>query len=122
MKPLADGLLDEIVRRLVDEFAPERIILFGSHAWGTPDDDSDVDLMVIVPESTEPGVRRAQRGHRRLRGLPISKDIIVKTREEFDRFARLEASLSHKILERGRTLYGPGAGQPDAGLAPKGLP
>ena len=35
-------VLDEIVQRLVSEFSPEQIILFGSHAWGDPDADSDL--------------------------------------------------------------------------------
>ena len=54
MKSLPTGLLAEMTRRLVAEFHPERIILFGSHAWGKPTDDSDVDLFVIVPETAEP--------------------------------------------------------------------
>ena len=49
MKELSQGILREITRRLVAEFQPEQVILFGSHAWGTPHQDSDVDLLVIVP-------------------------------------------------------------------------
>jgi predicted nucleotidyltransferase len=53
---LSPELLHEIVQRLVDEFHPERIILFGSHAWGTPTNDSDIDLLGryrVVPASLE---------------------------------------------------------------------
>jgi predicted nucleotidyltransferase len=46
-------IFSEIVDRLVTEFDPERIILFGSHAWGNPDEDSDIDLLVIVSETKE---------------------------------------------------------------------
>ena len=42
-------VLDEAVRRLVDKFHPEKIILFGSQARGTADNRSDVDLLVIYP-------------------------------------------------------------------------
>jgi uncharacterized protein len=48
MRPISDNLLDEMTQKLVREFQPEQVILFGSHAWGTPDRSSDIDLMVIV--------------------------------------------------------------------------
>jgi predicted nucleotidyltransferase len=103
---LPQGLLAQAIERLKAEFQPEQIYLFGSHAWGTPHEDSDVDLMVIVPKSAERAIRRMQRAHRCLRGLRMSKDVFVQTREEFDRYKDLRASLQHQILERGRKLYG----------------
>ena len=63
MKHVDDGTLQEIVRRLVTEFQPEAILLFGSHAWGTPTTDRDLDLLVIVSESDEEPTARATRGH-----------------------------------------------------------
>ena len=51
LKTIPPGLLEQAVERLKSEFQPEQIWLFGSHAWGTPTEDSDVDLMVIVPSS-----------------------------------------------------------------------
>lgn len=103
---LSPELLQEIVRRLVDEFRPERIILFGSYAWGTPSPDSDVDLLVVVGASTLPPAQRAARAHRALRGLGIPKDVVVRTREEIEQSRRVPASLEAEILERGRPLYG----------------
>ena len=47
MKTLDADLLQTATQRLVTEFQPEQIWLFGSHAWGTPTEDSDVDLMVV---------------------------------------------------------------------------
>ena len=44
-------IVPEIVRRLVAEFEPDQIFLFGSRAWGQPGSDSDYDLMVLVAES-----------------------------------------------------------------------
>ena len=105
MLSIPDGLLDEIVRRLVDEFHPERIILFGSHAWGMPNEDSDIDLMVIVAERQETSHRLAVRGHRSLREIPVAVDIIVKTRAEFERYASVLASLDCKVRDEGKTLY-----------------
>ena len=54
-------LSQEITHRLENEFQPEEIILFGSHAWGTPDEDSDLDLLVIVPQSGLTSARSAPR-------------------------------------------------------------
>ena len=92
--------------RLKAEFQPEEIYLFGSHAWGVPTDDSDVDLLVIVRESSEKAVRRAQRAHRCLSGLGFAKDVLVPTRAQVDRYKHLRASLFHQVLANGRKLYG----------------
>jgi predicted nucleotidyltransferase len=103
---LTAELLQEIVQRLVDEFHPERIILFGSHAWGTPSPDSDVDLLVVVSASQLPPAQRAVRAHRALRGLGIPKDVLVRTHDEIERYRLVPASIEAEILERGRPLYG----------------
>ena len=106
MKTIQPGLLETAVERLKAEFQPEAIYLFGSHAWGTPTDDSDVDLMVVVSASDEPSIRRSQRAHQCLRGLRMAKDVIVPTRAQVDRYKHLRASLFHQVLHQGRKLYG----------------
>ena len=106
MKIIPQGLLETAVERLKAEFQPEEIYLFGSHAWGTPTDDSDVDLMVIVPASDERPIRRMQRAHRCLGDLDMSTDVFVPTRAEFDRYRTVKASLSHAIAEKGKRSYG----------------
>jgi len=99
-------VLDEIVQRLVSEFSPEQIFLFGSHAWGRPDADSDLDLLVIVPESDERPIQRDWRARRCLGKVPHPIDVIVKTRREFEYFRPVVASLEHRIAEEGKVLYG----------------
>jgi predicted nucleotidyltransferase len=94
-------LLDEVVRRPTQEFDPEQILLFGSHAWGTPTEDSDIDLPVIVRESDARPAQRSSLAHRCLRGLSAPMDVIVKTLEEMRRFGKVPASLEAEILERG---------------------
>jgi predicted nucleotidyltransferase len=120
MKTVSGELLAEITRRLVAEFQPEEVILFGSHAWGTPNEDSDVDLLVIVSHSDEKPVQRAIRAHRCLRGLLVPADILVKTRAEVDRYRHVRASLERKMLEQGKVLYGRGETRTRAELADKG--
>ena len=106
MKNVSQHLLDEATRRLVAEFQPEQVWLFGSYAWGQPDEGSDLDLLVVVPQSDETPVRRAQRAHRCLSGLNVAMDILVKTRPEVERFRHVRASLENLVLNRGRLIYG----------------
>lgn len=106
MKTIPPDLLRQIVDRLKAEFHPEQIYLFGSHAWGTPHEGSDVDLLVIVPDSAERAIVRMRRAHRCLGDLDLSKDVFVQTRAEFDRYRDLAASIQHRILREGWRLYG----------------
>jgi predicted nucleotidyltransferase len=119
MQTIPTTLLDEVVERLVDEFSPDRIILFGSHAWGRPHEDSDLDLLVLVSESDERPHRRASRAHRCLRGIAAPMDLVVKTRGELERFASDPTSLEAEILERGIVIYGRDEAGTGAKLAPE---
>ena len=106
MKTLNADLLQTATQRLVTEFQPEQIWLFGSHAWGTPTEDSDVDLMVILPQSDERPIRRDQRAQKCLGRLAVPADVLVRTRGEVNRYKHLRASLFHQVLNQGRKLYG----------------
>jgi hypothetical protein len=97
--------IDTAVERLVAEFQPEQIWLFGSYAWGEPTPDSDLDFVVVVPDSDESPRRRVQRAHSCLCELGMSKDAAVQTRAEFDRFIEVPASLAFKITREGTLLY-----------------
>lgn len=102
---MSEDLIQDIIRRLVATFQPEQVILFGSHAWGTPTPDSDIDLMVLVSDSDLSPYQRAVLGHRCLSGLGIAKDIIVRTRAEFDFWKEAPASLEYKVAHQGNVLY-----------------
>jgi predicted nucleotidyltransferase len=115
MSTVPSDIMNEIVRRLVAEFDPEQVILFGSRAWGKPREDSDVNLLVIVGDTQERELDMAVRAHRCLGGIPVSKDVLVKTRKQVDRFVGVYASLEAEILERGKVLYG----RSDAGAGPE---
>jgi predicted nucleotidyltransferase len=80
---VSDEILRIATERLVQEFQPRRVILFGSHARGTADAHSDVDLLVVCPVS---GSRRALMVamDRALGGLGFARDVIVLTPEEFE--------------------------------------
>ncbi|MBI3537236.1 MAG: nucleotidyltransferase domain-containing protein [Chloroflexi bacterium] len=98
--------LDTAIERLKKQFNPEKIILFGSHAWGNPNANSDVDLLVIVKSSDLPPTRRAVLAYRCLSGMNFSAEVIISTQKEIERYRSVPASLTRKILEKGRVLYG----------------
>lgn len=106
LRERAEPVIAEATRRLVAEFQPEQIWLFGSYAWGEPTADSDLDLFVIVPESPENSLSRAQQAHRALGNLEMAKDVIIKTRAEVERVRSLRPTLAYKVLREGRLLYG----------------
>jgi predicted nucleotidyltransferase len=106
MEKLSPDTLQEITRRLVEEFDPEQVILYGSHAWGEPHAGSDVDLLVVVSQSDERLAERARRAYRALRGLNVPTDVLVKTLGEVERLRSVDASLESRIYRRGRILYG----------------
>jgi predicted nucleotidyltransferase len=104
--PPAPPQLAAVVAALKRRYHPERIVLFGSYAWGTPRDDSDVDLLVIKDSRATffercAEVRRLVRAERR--GMPL--DLLVCTPEEID--ARLAAGdpLITDIVRRGVVLH-----------------
>lgn len=105
MKSLDVALRKEIVHRLVKEFQPEAIYLFGSYAWGQPEAESDLDFMVIISESRERPIERAVRAQRSLRGLPAAVDVLVKTHAEFERYRPVKASLEAQVYAKGKLLY-----------------
>ncbi len=102
----AAAAIEEARKRLMQSLHPERIILFGSHAWGTPGPDSDLDLLVIVGESDLPAHKRAQVAYRSLSGLGVPCDVIVHTRDEVELLDRVVTSLTHRALREGRVLHG----------------
>jgi predicted nucleotidyltransferase len=101
---LVEAQIDEMVRRIVDQFHPEKIILFGSHARGAASPDSDVDLLVVMPVK---GSKRAKRVEIRVAvsDLDVSKDIVVATPEELERYRDVVGTIIRPALREGKVLY-----------------
>jgi predicted nucleotidyltransferase len=97
--------LEEVKRRLIEAYNPVAIYVFGSYAWGTPTEESDLDLLVVIDESDEKSYKRPVVGYRALRGLDISKDLIVKTKDEFENSASNITTLVYKIKKSGKLIY-----------------
>lgn len=100
-----EAVIDKIVDRLVRALTPERIYLFGSMARGDSGPDSDYDLLVIVPQASEPGYRLAQKAHTALWDVGTAVDVLVWGREAFDSRLHLKASLPSTVVREGRLLY-----------------
>lgn len=101
---ISDEILFEVRQRLVDGFAPNRIILFGSQARGTADDRSDVDILVICSFQ---GKRRhlMLEMDRALRGLRLARDIMILTPEEFERDRHIPGTIARPAWKEGKVLY-----------------
>ena len=97
--------LERMVKRLVEELQPEQIILFGSYAYGQPTEGSDLDIMVIVSDSTDPPHHRMRKAYRCVGAIGVSKDLLVLTRKEFEKQARVITSLARRVKETGKVLY-----------------
>ena len=96
--------ISEMARLIAEKFQPDRIILFGSHARGEADFDSDVDLLVLMNVS---GSRREMANQIDLaltdRELPV--DVIVMTPEQFEKDRHFAGTLVRPADRDGRILY-----------------
>jgi predicted nucleotidyltransferase len=103
--PTADEkTLRQAVRRIAKALQPEKIILFGSYAYGDPTPDSDVDLLVIL-ETSGPPAERYLTVSRLLRPRPFPVDILVKTPEEIQEALGRNDCFIREILTDGLVLY-----------------
>lgn len=96
--------LKEAVKKIVREFDPNKIILFGSYAYGMPTQDSDIDLLVVMDTNEKPH-RRAIGLRKLLKDLGVPKDIIVKTPDEFNRFKDIVGTIIYPAAHKGMVLY-----------------
>src|SRR4030043_96987 len=95
--------ITELAERIAQEFHPERIILFGSSAVGVAKEDSDVDLLIIMPTGGS-GLRKAAEILEKI-SPRIPVDLIVRDPEDLRR--RLEANdfFLREVVEKGKILY-----------------
>lgn len=97
-------VVDRLVQTVVTAVSPLRIILFGSAARDEMRSDSDVDLLVVMPDGTHRR-RTAQRLYRQLVGLGVPFDIVVATPEDLERHRGNPGLIYGTILREGREVY-----------------
>jgi uncharacterized protein len=98
------NILDDVVNRIVHRFNPQRIILFGSYANGKPDNNSDVDLLIVM--KVEGSTRQAANEIDILmadRLIPM--DFLVLTPEQFERQKRIVGTIGRQAAREGKVVY-----------------
>ena len=100
---VASRRIREFSDRLVEEFRPRRVVLFGSYANGRPRQDSDVDLLVVLPFRGN-AVRKAVEIVRTLRP-EFAVDLILRTPQDFRRRLDENDSFLQDVDRRGKVLY-----------------
>ena len=102
--PPTPQAIEELVRRIVEVVHPQRIILFGSAARGDMRPDSDIDVLVVMPEGVHRR-RTAQELHERLFGFLMPVDILVTTPADLEKHKDNLGLVYHRILREGREIY-----------------
>ena len=105
MKTIDSALLEKAVRRIVAVLHPEAIYLYGSHAYGQPHEDSDLDVLIVVGDSTSSTHKSAIEAYRALRGLFLPVEVKVVPRAEFERRAQWFSSIERVVRRKGKVLY-----------------
>ncbi len=96
--------IDELVRRIVEAVHPQRVVLFGSAARGEMGPNSDLDVLVIMPDGTHRR-KTAQEIYRRMWGFGFAKDIVVVTESDVREYGMNPYMIIKNALEEGRELY-----------------
>ena len=91
--------IEAFSQQIIEKFQPERIILFGSYAYGQPNEDSDVDLLVILPfEEIAVAIRQQIKA-------PFPLDLIARTPEQIQQRLNMGNFFIPDIISKGRILY-----------------
>ncbi len=106
---------EKIIRKIIEKLKPldpQRIILFGSHAYGKPNKDSDIDIYVItndefIPSSLKENSKLHMKYSKALREVQkeIQIDLIVHTKKMHEKFLKLDSMFSRKIMREGKVIY-----------------
>jgi predicted nucleotidyltransferase len=99
-----DKLIREVVRKITSEFAPDKIILFGSHAHGRPDKDSDLDLLVVM-DSPVPRPECDISVRKAIGPISVPVDVFTISPEEFDETKNVIGGIAYAPAKYGRIVY-----------------
>jgi predicted nucleotidyltransferase len=101
--PTSLGEIQRIAQQVAERFQPQKIILFGSYAYGEPTEDSDVDLLVVM-ETTEPALHVAARISAAVEH-PFPLDILVRTPSELEAAFERKGIFAVEVATKGVVLY-----------------
>lgn len=97
--------IDEMSRKIVERFHPERIILFGSYARGEATENSDIDLLVVFKTPARRGKRAAPIIRMLAEEYDLPVDVIVRSPEGLNQWKNTPNSFARQVITRGVTLY-----------------
>ena len=103
-QPQVEKLIQQMVKRIVSQFKPEKVILFGSHARGTAGPDSDVDLLVVMPVHGSK-LKTAVRVSSALHDIRLPMDVIVSDPSEFEWRKDVVGTIEWPATHEGKVLY-----------------
>ena len=106
---ITDKMISDMVTKIVDNFAPEKVILFGSMVWGKPKVWSDIDILVIMNyRGSSPRIAAKISNLAKPKLVPM--DVIVRTPREIEKRVKLGDYFIKRILKGGKVLYDKAAG------------
>ena len=95
--------IKDLCRQIVTDFKPEKIVLFGSYARGTPTVDSDLDFLVVMPFKGR-SVNQAIRIRRRI-STDMPLDLVVRTPQQIERRLKMNDFFIKEVIDQGHVLY-----------------
>ena len=101
--PISVAAIQNVVDRIVTQFSPRKVILFGSYANGTPDRDSDIDLLVVMNTTLRPVDQAVE--IRQLVHAPFAFDLLVRTPEQVQERLDLGDDFFRDVTETGLVVY-----------------
>lgn len=102
---ISQETIQEAILRLVKAYNPLEIYLFGAYGWGIPDDDDNLNILLIIESSDEKVHKRSYKAFNALLGLEIPSNVIVFTKQEFDTFSQDVNSLTYEVKSKGKIVY-----------------
>ena len=104
LKQNISRLIKDITNRITDNIHPEKIIMFGSYAYGRPNIDSDIDLLIIMETKLRP-IKRSIFISKLFYPRALAMDIIVRTPKEVKERIKIGDDFIKEIISKGKVLY-----------------
>lgn len=101
-KRIPQRTIDAVVRKIVEKFRPQKVILFGSYAHGTPRPESDVDLLIVMDKDEN---ERKSLEIRRVLNVNFGLDLVVYTPKRLRQRIELGDSFLKEIVQQGKVVY-----------------
>src|SRR3990172_5764316 len=99
---ISQETIQETIARLVKAYNPLEIYIYGKYAWGTPDEDDDLNLLIVIESSNKKAHKRGDKAFDALFGLEIPTNVTIFTKQEFDKFCLDSTSMTYEIKNKGK--------------------